>query len=232
LSKKSYKDIDAALITHQDLDHMKGTGHIANTTNADIYTSNEVYEELRKRDVIITPNKKKVLTTGVKTTFGDVTVMPFKTSHGKYIDSYYEESHGYLIKNNYHENLVFLTDTGVFPQTIPGAKVYIIEANHSSSFINRKSEEDPMMLERFKRLLSDSGHFSVEDSVDFLNRSMSDETELVIFMHLSPAQKGIIEKYISRHLNKRKAKIVVLDSNKLLTEEFTAGYEPVAVNPF
>jgi phosphoribosyl 1,2-cyclic phosphodiesterase len=83
------------------------------------------------------------------------------------------------------KSLVYLTDTGYYPQTafdaIRNADVYVIEANHDPEML--LDSDRPWVLKR--RILDDEGHLSNEDSAFLMASVLGDKTRKIILAHRS-----------------------------------------------
>jgi phosphoribosyl 1,2-cyclic phosphodiesterase len=197
LSKFNLKieDIDGIFITHEHIDHVNGFPAIMNVYQGHIYMTKGTLLGIKdkfknkpnfidKLDKYITSGHIVTLTREDealvynKIILDDFEITPVKTFHDA------KESCGYILKSE-GKTLVFITDTGYVHEgllpTIYNAEAYILESNHDPEILMHS--ERPYILKR--RILSDTGHLSNEDSMVTLAKSIGDRTKLVMHAHIS-----------------------------------------------
>ncbi|MDD2376191.1 MAG: MBL fold metallo-hydrolase [Clostridia bacterium] len=177
---KSINDIDAILITHEHIDHIRSLPLICKNYNIPVYTCLKTKEYLEEFLVI-----KK--TTGIIHSLeydkmfkiNNLEITPFETSHDAIMPC------GFYISNTI-QSLAFATDLGYVSDTILN---YLSKAN----YIVLESNYDNIMLEYGKypfnikrRIASDIGHLSNKDTAGILTSILSiSPNKKFLLSHLS-----------------------------------------------
>lgn len=162
--------INAILITHTHVDHIKGLKTFIKKYNPVVFISKEMKNDLDYiTDYAYYEDTNKI---------GDIKFNVIKTSHDTY-------SVGFIIKLGDKE-IVYITDTGYLNKKyfniLKNKQIYIFESNHDVEMLENGSY--PFHLKR--RILSDEGHLSNEDSAYYLSKYLIGEsTKEVILIHLS-----------------------------------------------
>lgn len=162
---KNIYNIDAMLLTHEHSDHTKGIKYLPPLP---IYTTKGTYE----------CGNVKVVEHYKEFSVGHFLITPIKTSHDV------KNPSGYVIKTE-DEKLVYITDTGALTKKalsyLKNADYYIFESNHDVDMeLNSKR---PDFLK--KRILSNKGHLSNEQSANYLCDIVGPKTKEIILAHLS-----------------------------------------------
>ena len=158
-------NINAMLLTHEHTDHTAGIRYLPPMP---IYCTKET---LALPNVVeITPYKK------FKIEHFEIT--PVSTSHDV------KNPVGFIIQNE-SEKLVYLTDSGKISiktlNRLKNADYYVIESNHDVEMLINSNR--PWFLK--KRILSDRGHLSNEQSALYMSKCVGEETKQIILAHLS-----------------------------------------------
>ena len=163
--------IDAILITHTHIDHVKGLPVLLKKINPCVYITQKMLKELEYLEnySIINTDKIKIK---------DLDIDVIKTSHDT------EDSVGYIV-NNDDKSIVYITDTGYINQKyfniLSNRNVYIMESNHDIEMLN--NSKYPFALRQ--RILSDKGHLSNYDSAKYISKFIGSKTKYVLLAHLS-----------------------------------------------
>lgn len=179
--------IDAILITHTHVDHIKGLKVFSKKYNPVIYATKGILNELDYIGNYYLIDKNEL-------TIGDIHVDVVKTSHDA------PDSVGYII-NGSDKSLAYITDTGYinekyFPK-LKNKDLYIMESNHDIEMLNN----GPYPFKLRQRILGDKGHLSNYDSARYLSTFMGNKTKHIILAHLS--EKNNTEKLAYEALVKR-----------------------------
>ena len=195
LNNLTIDDIDGIFITHEHIDHVNGFPAMMNAYKGHIYMTkgtllgikdkfrnkpnfNDKLEQYITSGHIVLLNRDGEALEYHKVLLDDFEIDPVKTFHDA------KESCGYIFKNE-GKSLVFITDTGyVHEDLLPriyNADAYILESNHDPEILMHS--ERPYILKR--RILSDTGHMSNEDSMVVLARSIGNRTKLIMHAHIS-----------------------------------------------
>ena len=202
------KDIDAIIITHVHSDHIRGLKTFIKKTNASVYVTELLIEEIIK---IVPVSQIKLID---KNFFIDsLEFNLIKLSHD--VDCY-----GVIIKEDKKE-LVYITDTGYinkkYIDLLTNKELYIIESNYNEEML--RNGPYPYRLQQ--RIRSNYGHLSNTDTIDFLNKVIGPKTELIFLAHISENNNTYDLAYqeISQGINFNKNKIIVthqLQSNEMV----------------
>lgn len=172
------ESLDALLLTHEHLDHVKGLGVMARRYELPVYTNEATWQSLPKTVGEIDESQKHVLATGTAMTFADLEVETFGTSHDA------AEPMGFCF---YHRKakLSLMTDLGYVSDKIKvqvrESDVIICESNHDIEML--RMGRYPWNVKR--RILSDVGHLSNEDAGDALLDIIDSRCKDVYLAHLS-----------------------------------------------
>lgn len=163
-------DLDAILITHTHVDHIKGLKVFEKKHNILVYITDIMLKSL---DYL---NNYKFLEDGFD--IKDIHVEAFKTSHDT------DDSRGYVISSG-DSSIVYVTDTGYinhkYFDLLSNRNLYIMESNYDVEMLN--NGKYPFKLRQ--RILSDKGHLSNYDSAKYLSEFIGDNTKYILLAHLS-----------------------------------------------
>lgn len=199
------KDIDAILISHTHVDHIKGLQVFLHKFNTKVYLTQKMQPELSyiENYEFINSNKFNIK---------DITIDIIKTSHDA------SDSHGFILTNN-NSSMVYVTDTGYinvkYHDILKNRNLYIFESNHDVEMLSNSNY--PFQLR--KRILSDKGHLSNYDSAKYLSEFIGDNTKYIMLAHLSEennTQELAYETLIDRlnKTNKHVDNIIIAEQDK------------------
>lgn len=198
-------DLDAILITHIHVDHVKGLPVLLKRINPCVYMTEKMYPYL---DYIENYHLIDTEIFDIK----DIHVEVIHTSHDT------EDSLGYII-NNEDKSLVYITDTGYINRKyfdlLSNRNLYIMESNHDVEMLN--NGKYPFELRQ--RILSDKGHLSNYDSAKYLAKFIGDKTKYILLAHLSEENntEELAYKTLTDRLNKENEQvdnIIIATQNK------------------
>ncbi|MFV0274769.1 MAG: MBL fold metallo-hydrolase [Bacilli bacterium] len=164
------EEIDLILVTHGHTDHIAGLKVFTKKYNSTIYMSKETSINIDLNcPITICP---KIIE------YNDLIIKTIPLSHDV-------PTVGFVIKNDVKE-LVYVTDTGYLNknlfETISNKDAYLFESNYDIEMI-QNSIRNPNNV---RRVLSDKGHLSNEDSAYYLvNNLIGDRTKNIVLCHLS-----------------------------------------------
>lgn len=198
-------DLDAILITHIHVDHVKGLPVLLKRINPCVYMTEKMYPYL---DYIENYHLIDTETFDIK----DIHIEVIHASHDT------EDSLGYII-NNEDKSLVYITDTGYINRKyfdlLSNRNFYIMESNHDVEMLN--NGKYPFELRQ--RILSDKGHLSNYDSAKYLAKFIGDKTKYILLAHLSEENntEELAYKTLTDRLNKENEQvdnIIIATQNK------------------
>ncbi len=170
-------ELQGVLITHEHSDHIGGIKMLVKYHNMPVFAPLGVAEAL----CAILPEAKDCINwfrAGTDFVLGEIAVRSFLTPHDT------PESVGYRFETG-QASLAYATDTGCVTQTILdaalGADMAVIEANHDIRML--KCGSYPAYLKR--RILSERGHLSNDDSGRLASRLAASGTKRIVLAHLS-----------------------------------------------
>ena len=167
------EDIDAILITHEHVDHVRALGTLQKKCAVPLYASRGTAAALD-----YPAERVHAFTPGDALTVGSLRALPFRTSHDA------RESVGYRIESD-DGSLAVLTDTGCITDEAHdlalGADTLLLEANHDIEML--KTGPYPYPLKQ--RILGEYGHLSNEAAAGFAIECVRAGTSDILLAHLS-----------------------------------------------
>lgn len=164
-------EINAILITHTHIDHIKGLKVFIKKYHPQVYITQGMLEELNYLNDYNLINSSNL-------TIDNLKIDIIKTSHDA------PDSVGYIITSN-KKTIVYITDTGYINQKyfnlLNNKEVYIMESNHDIEMLNNSSY--PFQLRQ--RILGDKGHLSNYDSARYISSFIGNKTKYIVLAHLS-----------------------------------------------
>lgn len=189
-------NINAMLLTHEHIDHTYGIRYLPPLP---IYCTKET---------LALPNIEEI--EPYKTfKIEHFEITPVSTSHDV------KNPVGFIIQSK-KEKLVYLTDSGEISiktlNRLKNANYYVIESNHDVEMLINSNR--PWFLK--KRILSDKGHLSNEQSATYMSKCVGENTKQIILAHLSEecndpnvALKTYKKIFKDAKINTRKIKFIV-----------------------
>lgn len=172
--------IDAILITHEHIDHVKGLGVMSRRYHIPIYATCDTIKEIREITSLgeIEPDLFVEITSDCDFSIGDIDIVPFSIYH----DAADPVAYRFYAKD---KSVGILTDCGTYDDRIlsylKGVHALFLEANYDVHML--RAGRYPYQVKR--RILSDTGHLSNEMSGRLLSELLDDSLKTVVLGHLS-----------------------------------------------
>lgn len=175
---RAMKDLDAVLLTHEHIDHVRGIRQVAKLTDTPIYATEGTWSYIADSLSESSAERFRQVTAGDVIEVGDIVVTPFAVSHDA------EEPVAYRF-DCAGQALAVVTDLGYMSDTIKstlkGCQCFVLEANHDVDML--RAGPYPWSVKR--RILSDKGHLSNQDAAVALSDLLGTESVEVYLAHLS-----------------------------------------------
>ena len=177
--KKNISDINAVLITHEHVDHIKGLSLLCRKNNIPIYacgkTANFLSDMLKEKNI---PADITKINYGQPFKIIDFEITPFETSH----DAIFPCGYNIQTKN---ENMTYATDLGYVSDEVfeylKSSKLNVIEANYDKTMLEFGKYPYPIK----HRIKSDLGHLSNDNTAKVVSKLACLGKSDFIFAHMS-----------------------------------------------
>lgn len=203
------KDIDAILVTHEHIDHVKSLGTLSKKYNIPVYATKETWEAMPDQANKIDLSLQNTYTPSEQFKIGDLSINPFSISHDA------ANPCGFSITYN-NKQMSIATDLGYVSN-----EVY--RAIEKSSFILLESNYDPEILKfsRYpyplkRRIAGEYGHLSNGDAAKLVAKLANKNLNTVMLGHLSKennfpelAYKTVAEELINTKIDSSKFSLSV-----------------------
>ena len=172
------KSLDAILVTHEHIDHIKGIDALASKYNIPVYVHNKGYDALISK-LKHFKDIKFVRFDDMDFDIKDLHITNFQLPH----DSVY--CSGYTFKEN-EKKVSILTDLGHTTSEvlskIKGSTLVYLEANHDEEML-KQNPNYPFVLKQ--RILGKNGHLSNVSAAQVVKYLAENGTKQVMLSHLS-----------------------------------------------
>jgi phosphoribosyl 1,2-cyclic phosphodiesterase len=173
-----YVNINAVLITHEHIDHIRAISVISRRFDVPIYANEDTWAAiLAMKSFGDIPVKNRILFAG-DFYVGSIAVSPFKISHDA------ADPVGFSLYSQ-NKKAVVVTDTGYFTKeslnAARGADACVLESNHDVHML----ENGPYPVRIKNRILGRKGHLSNEDSATALAQIIEGGCRNFSLAHLS-----------------------------------------------
>lgn len=172
------EEINALLLTHDHIDHIKGAGILSRRYNIPIYANQGTWDIALKSLGKIAGQNMVVFTSNQEICINNLCILPFSIHHDA------KEPVAFTITNG-KSKVGILTDTGEVTQDmtecLSDCDLAIIESNHDVEML--KVGPYPYYLK--KRILGGNGHLSNNDASQAILGLVQKGLKYVILAHLS-----------------------------------------------
>jgi len=172
-------NISAVCITHEHIDHIKSLKTIAKKYDCDFYLHEKLADSLSIKEIVFKAGKLHKFC-GKKFNIGKLEILPFDVSHDAIAPV------GFTINvQGSSSKFGIVTDTGVVSEnmknSLSGSKIVFIESNYDELML--KNGGYPFSLKL--RILSEKGHLSNQQSLDFAKYLFDNGTKCFVLSHIS-----------------------------------------------
>lgn len=177
--------LDAIFITHEHSDHVVGLPSIYKFYKPKLYITAKTYQGLASYIKQAIPIDCLMIYED-RIDLEDTSITPFHVSHDA------NEPVGFIIEHD-KKRVVHAADTGYVPRSLfdvlRGADGYVFESNYDPELL--LDTDRPFVLKQ--RIIGNTGHLSNEQSALVLRELITQNTQFVVFVHLS--QEANTEKH-------------------------------------
>ena len=170
------RDIDAILITHEHVDHIRGISSIALKHKIPIFANSDTAHAIL--ETLDTSPRFKIFSTGETFEFGDLEIHPFSIQHDT-LDPVAFTIRTSSLKLGFCTDLGFVTS--LVKTHLKECDYLYIEANHEPSMVHASSR--PMVYKQ--RVLSRQGHLSNQQCAELLAEIAHPNLKHIHLAHLS-----------------------------------------------
>ena len=179
VSGQSLSSIDALLLTHEHIDHVRGLRQVLKQSQAEVYSTEGTWSQVAAGlEKELGTRKPQTVMAGQVMTIGDIQVTPFSVSHDA------EEPVAYRFDSS-GSSFAVATDLGyvsdAIKQVLVGCQCYVFESNHDVNML--RAGRYPWSVKR--RILGDKGHLSNMDAAIALADLLQTQEVEVYLAHLS-----------------------------------------------
>lgn len=172
------KEINAIIITHEHIDHIRSLGTLAKKYNIPVYANLRTWNGIENEKNIIKIEDKNYFKIGKEFEIGDLTIKPFSTSHDAM------DSCGFTITND-NKKISIATDLGEVTneviENIKESKFLLLESNYEPELLKFCSY--PYILK--SRIAGNKGHLSNHEAGKTISKLIDYGLKNVMLGHLS-----------------------------------------------
>ena len=190
-------DLDAIIVTHEHLDHVRGLGTLSKKHNIPIYANIKTWEAMPEQSAKISINNKKTFNSNDFFEIGDLKIRPFQIPHDA------ADPCGFNFFNG-NEKISIATDIGHMTSDIihklEDSSFILLESNYDINVL--KCSSYPYLLK--KRIAGPNGHLPNNEAGKTISYLIKSGLNKVMLGHLSKesnfpelAYKTVMEELIS-----------------------------------
>ena len=172
------KEINAIIVTHEHIDHIRSIGTIAKKWNIPIYANLGTWNGIENEKSVSKIENKNYFKIGEEFEIGDLKIMPFSTSHDAM------DSCGFSIEHD-GKRISIATDLGEMTKevldNVKTSKFMLLEANYEPEVLRCCSYPYPVKT----RIAGNRGHLSNGDAGNAISKLVNFGLQNVMLGHLS-----------------------------------------------
>lgn len=172
------RNIDAILVTHEHIDHVRGLGVLCRRYGMPVYANEGTWQGIAQKESGIPPKCVRTFYTGEDFYIGALNVNPFPIPHDA------ADPVGFAfdcqgLRCGVATDIGHINDTWM--NAVSGCQALVLEANHDVEMVRR----GPYPQRLKQRILSRKGHLNNEDCARALCELAARGTRAVFLSHLS-----------------------------------------------
>ena len=171
-------EINAIIVTHEHIDHIRSIGTLANKYNIPIYANLGTWNGIENESKVTKIQNKNYFTTGEEFEIGDLKIKSFSTSHDAM------DSCGFSIEND-GKKISIATDLGEMTnevlKNLKQSKFILLESNYEPEVLRYCSYPYPLKT----RIAGNRGHLSNGEAGKTISKLTDYGLENVMLGHLS-----------------------------------------------
>lgn len=194
-------EINAIIVTHEHIDHIRSAGTMAKKYNIPIYATLGTWNGIDNEKLVRPIEQKNYFKIGQEFEIGDLKIMPFATSHDAM------DSCGFSITHD-NDKISIATDLGEMTRDIlkqiNKSKFMLLEANYEPEVLRCCSY--PYSVKQ--RIAGTRGHLSNREAGDTISKLVESGLQNVMLGHLSKesnfpelAYKSVINELVQNSIN-------------------------------
>ncbi|MDO5557143.1 MAG: MBL fold metallo-hydrolase [Clostridia bacterium] len=202
-------DINAILVTHEHLDHVKGLGTISKKYNIPVFANSETWNSMPVQENKINPINKRYFKNDEILEINDLKIFPFSIPHDA------ANPCGFNISKD-NTKISIATDLGHIDERIMGnlenSCFILLESNYEDDILKCSSYPYPLK----RRILGPKGHLSNTNAGDAISHLLNYGLKHVMLGHLSKennfpelAYKTVIEQLIKHDFDENSINLSV-----------------------
>lgn len=195
------KEINAILVTHEHIDHIRSLGTMAKKYNIPIYANLGTWNGIENEKTVVEIEEKNYFKIGEKFEIGELKIMPFSTSHDA-IDPC-----GFSIEHD-GKKISIATDLGEMTsevmKNLKQSKFVLLESNYEPEILKVCSY--PYTVK--SRIAGIKGHLSNQEAGNTISNLINEGLQNVMLGHLSKesnfpelAHKSVINEMMKNGIN-------------------------------
>lgn len=178
IHERDLNGLDAIMVTHEHLDHIKAVGVLSRKYDAPVYATEKTWEQMAPTIGKIKEHHIRLVEKGTPLSIKSIEVDSFSVSHDA------ADPVGYTFAQD-NQKIAIVTDTGCITEEvfrkIQGADIAVIESNYDDEMLSYCGY--PIHLKQ--RIRSSTGHLSNEDAGALSSRLVRSGTKKLLLAHLS-----------------------------------------------
>ncbi len=202
-------DLNAIIVTHEHIDHIKSLGTLSKKYNIPVYANKETWNAMPDQEKKILDENKKFFIPNNDFQINDLIISPFKIPHDA------ANPCGFNIKNK-DKKISIATDLGHISEEIvhnlENSSFALLESNYDLNTL--KCSKYPYLLKQ--RISGPNGHLSNADTGKLISTLIKSGLSSVLLGHLSKennfpelAYRTVVEELIDNHYDENSISIGV-----------------------